>query len=250
MIFVSYPWHLNSLLANLPVLGFLCWEREELGRLQNTLSHILPEEQLSKFNDQYLVLEKENEIQIVVFPSICSQLRHTGEWGLGQKPSFPSKSISSDLTVFEQALQRQKGHSTHSGASSYRSLTTTKNLCVLCPSSGYRRPRGVQCNAGAVHEDWRWFPYRLLSDRQGQLRARGQVPPADPQSQGQVSVTSPGTADHPGAWLHISPQLLPSGWPERKPYVGFVDLSVVNKKWFTSSDEDEALSMWKGSVVL
>lgn len=61
-----------------------------------------------------------------------------------------------------------------------------------------------------------------------------------------MSVTSPGTADHPGAWLHISPKLLHFGCP----YVGFVDLSVVNKKWFTSSDKHEVLSVWKGSVVL
>lgn len=127
---------------------------------------------------------------------------HKGEWSLGQKRPCPSNLISSDLnSLWTSPTEAERPQDTHSGASSYRSLTVTKNLCLFCPSSGYCRPRGVQCNAGAVHEDWRWFPDRLLSDRQGQLRARGPVPPADPQSQGQVSATGwalPDPADHPG----------------------------------------------------
>lgn len=199
MLFVVYPWYLNWLLANIPVLGFLCWEREKLGGLWNPLSHILPEEQLSKFSDQYLVLEKENEIYTVIFHFICSQLRHTRMSEAWDRNSLVHSTRFHQILVFEQALQRQKGHRTHSGASGYRSLTITKNLCLFCPSSGYSRPGGVQCNAGAVHEDWRWFPHRLLSDRQGQLRARGPVPPADPQGQGQVGVTGRALPDPLGS---------------------------------------------------
>lgn len=79
------------------------------GGLRNTLSCIVPEEQLPKFSGQYLVPEKENKINIVFFPSICSQRSYTvmsGVWECflvyNKKPPCPSNLLSSNCAAFER----------------------------------------------------------------------------------------------------------------------------------------------------
>ncbi len=57
-------------------------------------------------------------------------------------------------------------------------------------SAGHSRPGGVQCDEGAVYEDRRWLPHRLLCDRQGQLWTRWPIPSTHTTGQRQVGYDS------------------------------------------------------------
>lgn len=59
-------------------------------------------------------------------------------------------------------------------------------MCLHLHSAGHSRPGGVQRHEGAVHEDRRRLPHRLLGDGQGQLRARRPFPPTHTTGQRQV----------------------------------------------------------------